>query len=314
MGSEITRLIRKLDRLGCRPIVVASHPRSGTHLCIDTLRLNFPQCASWKLCLERADMLYLGLDHAADISHPMPCKRMLKILSRIPRPLVKTHATADLLDAGILYPDQRIDCELSAWLWSTAQSVYVYRDGREALVSLHRFMKGFAPEARVTLSQFIRQRIDGVSRVRRWAEHVENWMRDSRVYCIAMEELLHDTDPVLAGLAERLGMPRPRFPARRPARCGASVAQRVWRRIRMCPPSTEIAPDPRIGRPLSWRDAFNPADREFFREECGDLLIRLGYEESDDWVHERQEDRRRDLAALPSYGWRLRWLEPQTAV
>ena len=57
MSGETRELLRRLDRLGVRPVVVASHPRSGTHLCIDTLRLNAPACASWKWPFERADRL-----------------------------------------------------------------------------------------------------------------------------------------------------------------------------------------------------------------------------------------------------------------
>ena len=51
--SEVTRLIKGLDRDGIRPIVVASHPRCGTHLLIDTLRLNCPETRGWKFPGER---------------------------------------------------------------------------------------------------------------------------------------------------------------------------------------------------------------------------------------------------------------------
>lgn len=33
-----------------------------------------------------------------------------------------------------------------------------------------------------------------------------------------------------------------------------------------------------------WRQIFTQSDREFFHKEAGDLLIKLGYEESDNWV------------------------------
>ncbi len=45
-----------------RPIEVASHMRSGTHLMIDLLRRQFADCGSWKWPGERNDMLYLPLD------------------------------------------------------------------------------------------------------------------------------------------------------------------------------------------------------------------------------------------------------------
>src|SRR4051794_27731921 len=58
-AGEWAELARELARPERRPVVVASHPRSGTHLLIDLLRRQFPACASWKYPLERMDRLYL---------------------------------------------------------------------------------------------------------------------------------------------------------------------------------------------------------------------------------------------------------------
>ena len=37
-----------LEQLPTRPVVVASHPRSGTHLMIDVIRRHFKPCRGWK--------------------------------------------------------------------------------------------------------------------------------------------------------------------------------------------------------------------------------------------------------------------------
>ena len=45
-----------------KPVVVASHPRSGTHLTLDLLRKQFPACASYKLPAQPLDRLYFALE------------------------------------------------------------------------------------------------------------------------------------------------------------------------------------------------------------------------------------------------------------
>jgi len=292
--GRMRRLRRELDRIGCRPIVVASHPRSGTHLCIDTLRLNFRQCSSWKLCGEPADRLYLDLDRLLRAHGPDPTDLILKVLRRAERPPIKTHKLPDCPPRrGTARFAPGIEAEMAAWLRESAIYIYLYRDGREVLCSLHQFMKGYAAEARVPLSQFIRQRPGGVGRVRAWAEHIRRWVDDPTVYCVAMEELQHCPERTMPGLAEKLGLRWDGGSVRRPANCGSTFIDRLRRRLAFRPPSTAIAPDPRFDRPTSWRHAFTDADRAFFHKEADDLLIKLGYEDSDEWVTSSFEPRPR---------------------
>ena len=289
MSGETRELLRRLDRLGVRPVVVASHPRSGTHLCIDTLRLNAPACASWKWPFERADRLYLDIDATAGNPHAIATPLLLKVLRRTERPLIKTHAYADL--KRTMNRDQPLGAapDLLDWLRCHATFIYVYRDGRDALCSLHQYMQAHFPETRVPLSQFLRQREGRDSRVKAWARHVEEWIDDSNVYCVTMNEMLHHGRAVFPGLAEKLGVAwdvgrQPMLPAK----CGFEYTSRIRRRLTCRPPSTAIAPHPRF-KAQKWQTAFTEADRAFFLQESGDLLVRLGFEESDHWADQRYD-------------------------
>lgn len=260
-------LLRELDELGCRPLVVASHPRSGTHLCIDALRLNCPAFRSSKAWFERADRLYLGLDDVArsgEVRHAL----IRKVMTGRLRPLVKTHALPGLLETGLHRAPRRLDAQLADWLNRRADFIYMYRDGRDALCSLWQFMKG-------------------INRVDAWARHVRLWLGWDAVQCLAMEQLLQGPNQSLGKLAQSLGA---RLNDRRMVlapRCGAGLLGRVVRRIISEPLSTAIVPLSRTCRFDNWRHVFLPKDREFFHRHAGDMLVELGYESSDAWVDSR---------------------------
>ena len=145
---------RDLNRqLGClgRPIVVASFPRSGTHLMIDLLRRQF-DAGGWKLPGEGNDATYLSLERLlpTDRRH-MNQVKAIRRLRRSCRPILKTHAMAGLAAwQGDLAPWRE-------WLRERADFVYCYRDGRDVMCSMHLWRKGFDSSARVSLSNFIRQ-------------------------------------------------------------------------------------------------------------------------------------------------------------
>jgi Sulfotransferase domain len=286
------RLMEWLEHSECRPIVVASYPRSGTHLLIDCLRLNFAVCSSWKLPLERIDQLYLNLANMAWRKEKLSDRAAIRILSRVQRPLIKTHAWPDFsADVSDSEDSRPLSYEFAKWLNSHASFLYVYRDGRETLASRHWMsQQGLPSSARVSLGEFLRQSPHGVSRPRMWAEHVRGWMKRSGIHGVSMDRLLSDPTAVFGAIGKQLGMPLVHRAVRLPTLHDRNPASRLLRWLACRPHSTAIRA-PR--RPLPWRSALSFADREFFLDEVGDLLIRLGYETSDDWVNPANDARTR---------------------
>ncbi len=285
MAGDTASVLRELERDGSRPIVVASHPRSGTHLCIDLLRLNFEPCRSRKAWLERADRLYFSLDTFGRAGQPFDVELAKRILGRVPRPIVKTHSLSDLSTGGVQRRPWCIRPDLAEWFRCNASAVYIYRDGREVLRSLYHYMQSFEPEARVPFSQFIRQQIHGVSRPRVWAEHTRSWLAYPKALCFSMDQVRQESVQTLATLARTLDLPPVHQAPKLPAKCNSAIVSRAWRRLVPEPRSTAIVAYRKNECFGHWRDAFSdPADREFFHREAGDLLIALGYERSDQWV------------------------------
>ena len=274
-GSATYRLLRELEQRGCRPVVVASHPRSGTHLGIDTLRLNFAQCRMAKRWFEHSERLYLPLDRFGR-SDTVQLSVIRRLLCATERPLVKTHAEPDLAGVRIWGSVLHLEPELGGWLRRNADLIYVYRDGREVLRSLWQFLGQFVPESRVSFSEFLRQRVQGVSRPRAWAQHVRGWLADPRAYPVPMERLLRQPAAELEGIARRLGIERSGGPARLPRKCGVDLLSRLSRRVFPSPASTAIVTHPRFVRFGRWQEVFSAEDAEFFRSETDDLVSLLG--------------------------------------
>lgn len=298
-------LVESLSVAKVRPVVVASHPRSGTHLLIDSLRLNVRDCRSRKLWGEALDRLYVSLDALLEGSSRVTPGVALRVLQRTPRPLVKTH-NFRLDDLGATRNPEEL--ALRQWILQSATFLYTYRDGRAVLASYHQFMQGFDPETRVPLGTFLRQRVGGVSRVKAWANHVQGWLSHPEVYAVSMEELLSHREVVLAGIAQHVGCVLDRRVPRLPHKTQSPLKSRLNRFLTRCPSSTAIV----AAQPTPpWRSAFTADDRAFFREEVGDLLIKLGYEESDAWVDEEPYQAPRFPAGFYScpqpHGPRVRW-------
>lgn len=268
------------------PILVASHPRSGTHLTIDFLRKHFPACSSWKYPGETLDYLYLALEGLTATGNQGFAKKSGKILKRFSelksaetsRPLLKTHGSPQLQHLKENYVD------LHRWIQHNATQIYVVRDGRSVLCSFHLFMQSFAPETRCPISEFLRQQVNGRSRVKAWADHVEAWMAQPDVHLLKFEDLIHSPQSTLEHLGKWLDL-TPRYVEPLLPQSPKNIWQGRWARLTQWrPESTAIIGYYNGQKTQKWKDAFTESDRAFFHQEAGDLLIKLGYVDSDAWV------------------------------
>jgi len=183
--------MNRFEAIG-QPVVVASHPRSGTHLTLDLLRKQFPACTSYKLPVQPLDRLYLALEAlSAPPRRSISEAKALEILRKAPRPLVKTHS-----DPQFSHLNHRFS-EWQQWLQTDATIVYVFRDARATLCSYHLFMQSYDPTARCSLSEFIRKKVNGESRVKQWVNHVEQWLCQPNVYPIRFEDIISQTSETI---------------------------------------------------------------------------------------------------------------------
>ncbi len=265
---------------GTRPILVASHERSGTHLFMDLLRRQFPDCRGRVgRFVNPHDSLYFSIDRLNAGHHrpgqPGECDR---VLHAIRRPCLKTHNTPAMERTA---PQHKayIHALLDRSTW-----FYCYRDGRNVMCSLQRFRQSFDSAASERIGPFLREdHGDGRSRVRAWADHVRAWMAVDRVQPVRFEELIKDTRGLLERVGGELGMKalmvEPLLPEATKSRM-----EHWWSRMTGRDESTNITGRGKGLEPVKWKNAFTPEDRQFFEEESQGLLVELGYEKSSDWV------------------------------
>lgn len=255
-----------------KPVVVASHPRSGTHLTIDLLRKQFPACATHKLPAQPLDRLYFALEALSAPSHQSITEaKALKILKKAQRPLVKTHA-----DPSFGHLNGQFS-QWQSWLNQDATILYIFRDGRATMCSFHLFMQSYDPSARCSLSEFMRQTIDGQSRVKRWVNHVEQWLAHPNVHPVQFEDIICRTAETIDKLACVLGVEAKHVEPLLPQSIRSLWHGRWVRLTSIAPESTAIIGYYRGQKSAKWKTAFSSSDHVFFESEAGNLLRRLGY-------------------------------------
>ncbi len=276
-------LVRDMTELRSRPIVVASHPRSGTHLMIDSLRLNFPDCRAWKYWGEVPTCLFVDLDRMIMLDSQLPVSSVARPIRRgTKRPVIKTHA---LPDFGYIHWAGRqvpFDRSVARWLRENASFIYIYRDVRDVLASAFAL---FDCENRgVTMRAFMLEPGDRCeNRIQAWVTHVTAWLNEPLAVPVAMERLLADPCAVMDRLAaaftlrtdSTVKLPRPRE---------YFALSKFARALSINLESTALY-NPRQGRrKTDWRDLMTLEDRALIHQIAGKMLIELGYEANDCWV------------------------------
>lgn len=269
---------QQLDAIG-RPIIIASHQRSGTHLTIDLLRRHFPDTNPKLKLFESLHHLYIDIDSFREKHHnPMSVDDALRLLARNPRPIIKTHA---LPNASLAKKEFRPIVEA---IFDRAQTLCVVRDGRSVMPSLQLFEREWNPKADIPLSDYMRTQYEGLSRPAYWNHHVRAWQAVKDCLTVRFDRVVKDTVSTLGEIGGFLGMtPTMREPLLPPAT--KTILEGRLRRLVGNTNSTTIPGRPKgVKKPKKWHEAFTKQDREFFDEAAGQLLIDLGYEPNRDWI------------------------------
>jgi len=261
-------------------IIIASHRRSGTHLTIDSILNNF------SIFDNENDYIIETLDHLT--SHDKNNKISVEDLKEIMHgksSLLKTHSTSCIDD---FFTGDRVDQDYVRSLFSDAKVIYVYRDGRDVLVSLYSYMKSFNKGIKdVSFGDFIRMenKFDDngytgkLNRVEYWNYHVEGWLNNSDCLFLRFDEIKNDYKKTLCKISEFIDVPLNKNIVdirRNGAEGSASYFGRVKEKIKKIVSSNKITSvNFRKGGVGGWKEYFDDNDEAFFEEMAGALKDRI---------------------------------------
>lgn len=188
-------------------VIVVSHRRSGTHFLIDAIINNF-DCYS--------NVEYLTLEQVMPYPEyqqtELPAFR--KIVEENKANVFKTHLISNFRSLGL--PND-VEDYLSE-TFAASKKIYIKRDGRDVMVSLFNYMKGFDDKVACgSFNEFLRGKnvfdrgeYNQINRVRYWQRHVEEW-RNSELgktaLFVSYEDLFLDFENTLKEIARFLEQP-----------------------------------------------------------------------------------------------------------
>ena len=165
---------------------------------------------------------------------------------------------------------------------------FIYRDPRDLLVSqvhfatdmheqhgMHDYYKSlpnFSERLKVAITGIDRDGLHMVS-VRERYTGVFQWLEQASVMCLRFEDLIERRDATLNAMLDTLEKPGYRLPVPREQALPILIQAIQPRKSHTF----------RSGKTGGWRERFSDEHRQLFKEVAGDLLVRLGYEKSNDW-------------------------------
>lgn len=165
---------------------------------------------------------------------------------------------------------------------------FIYRDPRDLLVSQVYFATHMREahgmhvyyQSLPDFSARLKAAITGVNlegthmvSVRERYAGVFNWLEQPSVMCIRFEDLINNRDRTLNALLDQIEKTGYKIPTAR-EKSVAMLTEAIQ------PKKSHTF---RSGKTGGWRDHFTDEHKSLFNEVAGDLLVRLGYEQSNDW-------------------------------
>ncbi|OQY85910.1 MAG: hypothetical protein B6D40_02450 [Anaerolineae bacterium UTCFX3] len=243
------------------PIFGNAKPKSGSHLLLQVLN-GFTRIMPYR---------YVEAEPVRTIKD-----EVLRDLTGVPRGVI-----------GWGYVDATP--ENASFLTSSGRvNFFIYRDPRDLLVSqvffatdmheehgMHDYYQSlpdFGERLKVAITGVDRDGLYMVSVKGRY-EGVFQWLEQPNVMCIRYEDLVDRRESTLASMLDEVERTGYKIPTPRETAAAILVEAIQPKKSRTF----------RVGRTGNWKEYFTDEHKRLFKDVAGDLLVRLGYEVSNDW-------------------------------
>lgn len=251
------------------PIFGNSKPKSGSHLLLQILS-GFTQIMPYR---------YVAADPIRTIKKDGGRRMTDEILADVKR----------IPDGVIGWGYVDATPENASFLTSAGRvNYFIYRDPRDMLVSqvffatdmheehgMHAYYKSlpdFGTRLNVAITGIDRDGLRMVSVEQRY-KGVFAWLEQKNVMCIRFEDLINNRDATLLGMLDEVEKTGYKIPTPRKKALPILVDA-------IQPKKSHTF---RSGKTGGWKQHFTDGHKKLFKDVAGDLLVRLGYEKSNDW-------------------------------
>jgi hypothetical protein len=251
------------------PVFGNSKPQSGSHLLLQLLN-GFTQIMPYR---------YVDADPIRTINKDggrRTADRVAADLRNVPQGVIGWgYVEASPENVAVLCQPNRVN-------------YFIYRDPRDMLVSqvffatdmheehgMHEYYKSlpdFGARLNVAITGIERDGLKMVSVKQRY-EGVFQWLNQKHVLCLRFEDLINNRDVTLNAMLDEVEKTGYRIPTPREKAMSILIEA-------IQPKKSHTF---RSGKTGGWKQHFTDEHKKLFKEVAGDLLVRLGYEQNNDW-------------------------------
>lgn len=267
--AESTLRWRRFSFQDTPPIFGNSKPKSGSHLLLQILN-GFTKIMPYK---------YVEADPIRTITKEGRRKSQEEILDELQN-----------LQTGVIGWGYLEATEQNASFLTQAGRVnyFIYRDPRDMLVSqvhfatdmheehgMHEYynsLPDFDARLNVAITGIDQDGLKMVSVKQRY-EGVFQWLAQKNTMCLRFEDLINNRDATLNAMLNEVEKTGYKIPTTREKALPILIEA-------IQPGKSHTF---RSGKTGGWKDRFTDGHKKLFKEIAGDLLVKLGYEENNDW-------------------------------
>lgn len=242
------------------PILVASHPRSGTHFLIDSIRANFPNSNVKKKYFETNESTYFNLERLTSLKQYKSEKDFFAKISQNENVIIKTHYDVSFDKSWIKEETGIVSSRVKEFLQTTRQ-LYMYREPEKVLASYHQFMEN-VEGSEIDFSEFLIDR----GYLENLMNHMEGWLKKESVVGVWYDDVLRSPEATLTNALPGLKYVGGNF--KRPRHLRTVTGSRIQRILMRNPSSTAIVV-PRKQRRVN----ISEVNKKLIREAVLDLDI-----------------------------------------
>jgi hypothetical protein len=282
-------------------LLVISHPRSGTHFCINSLCLNF-SCFDFDYVREGYPTLEnFFWEHDKDYIDSIK-EYANKESNNIK--IFKTHLLASDLKYSVSDESKMLkdyEKEVLKDILDNSAKLYVYRDGKDVMVSWNHFLRtssgGLIADTsrrieKASFSEFIRMpnklifpiraynNIDE-NRVKYWSEHISEWLSEDGILGVRFEDLKDNCKESMLKAAEHFGIEKhleKEIAPPPPPTVAPDFCTRVLRKFGINLKKQTLPPaNFRKGITGDHKNVFSPDDLEFFYDQSKKVKNLMNY-------------------------------------